>query len=276
MNLLTAFKEHKEFKKHRPWSCWESGTVSRGFVTPPHYAETIEILFYYGMEGDVHIGGQHFTLKGDRVFFVAPNMVHAMSYQGGDGCIKTLKINPPQLKPLLDLDMLLEYHQKTYGDLPIALPMEDSIADMPRVFATATDVNEILIMILRFFDVLFSHAGRDADISRTVSAKDDTLREILKWTEENFIGKITLDEVADAFGYTKQYFCQKFKRATGITYLTYLNTLRISHACRLLKAGKSISEACDGCGFEDMSYFIQLFKKTTGLTPKKYVKELEK
>ncbi len=274
MNLLLAFKEHKEFKKNRPWSFWQTGPETRAFMTPPHYAETIEILFFYGMEGDVYIGGQHFALEGNRVFFVAPEMVHAMNYKACKGTIKTLKINPPQLKPLLDLDILLAYHNKDYTDLPISIPIEESIQNMPEIFADAADVNEVLIMILKFFQVLLRHSGEDSDISRALSSREDELREIINWTEENFTRKISLDEVSGAFGYTKNYFCQKFKKATGITYLTYLNNLRISRACRMLKAGKSIGETCDECGFEDMSYFIQLFKKITGITPKKYVREL--
>ncbi|MBQ2615056.1 MAG: helix-turn-helix transcriptional regulator [Clostridia bacterium] len=272
MNLLSAFKEHKEFKKKMPWSFWQFGPEFRSFTTPPHYAETIEILFFYDVEGDVHIGGQHFTLEGNRVFFVAPNIVHAMNYKECKGIIKTLKINPPQLKPLLDLDTLLEYHGKDYSDLSISIPMEESIQAMPDIFATATDINDVLMIILKFFQVLLAHSNEEENI--TMPSGGDELREIINWTEENFTRRISLDEVSAVFGYTKHYFCQKFKKATGITYLTYLNNLRISRACRMLKAGQSIGEACDKCGFEDMSYFIQLFKKITGVTPKKYVKEL--
>ncbi|MBR5152332.1 MAG: helix-turn-helix transcriptional regulator [Clostridia bacterium] len=274
MNLLLAFKEHKEFKKNRPWSFWQFGPEVRSFMTPPHYAETIEVLFFYDMEGDVHIGGQHFTLGGNRVFFVAPNIVHSMNYKACKGIIKTLKINPPQLKSLLDLDTLLEYHGKDYSDLCISIPMEESIQMMPEVFASATDVNDVLIMILKFFQVLLNYSMEEESIGKTLPSGEEELREIIHWTEENYTRRISLDEVSDVFGYTKHYFCQKFKKATGITYLTYLNNLRISRACRMLKAGKSIGETCDGCGFEDMSYFIQLFKKITGTTPKKYVKEL--
>jgi len=122
---------------------------------------------------------------------------------------------------------------------------------------------------------LIAYSTAEEDITKAISSKDDELREIINWTEQNFTRRISLDEVSGEFGYTKHYFCQKFKKATGITYLTYLNNLRISHACRLLKAGKSIGDTCDECGFEDMSYFIQLFKKITGITPKKYIKELD-
>ena len=42
-----------------------------------------------------------------------------------------------------------------------------------------------------------------------------------------------------------------------------------------LKKGYSVSQTCDACGFEDLSYFVQLFKKITGTTPKKYASEMK-
>lgn len=274
MKLLSAFKEHKEFKKRRPWSYWQFGPDVSPFTTPPHYAETIEILFFYDIKGDVYIGGQHFTLEGNRVFFVAPNIIHSMFYNECKGRIKTLKINPILLKPLLDLDILLDYYGKDYLDLPISIPIDENIQMMPDIFESSSDINDVLIMILKFFQVLLTYSVDETNINRTIATEENALREIINWTEKNYTQKISLDRVSKTFGYTKNYFCQKFKKATGITYLSYLNNLRISHACKMLKAGYSVGETCDGCGFENMPYFIQLFKKSTGLTPKKYIKSI--
>ena len=76
--------------------------------------------------------------------------------------------------------------------------------------------------------------------------------------------------------YNKHYFCNKFKTATGETYLQYLNNLRVFHACKMLKKGHALTEICEKCGFENMSYFIQLFKKIVGTTPKQYALDVQK
>ena len=274
MKLLSAFKEHKEFKKNRPWSYWERALASEAFITPPHYAETIEILVFNNVEGDVYIDGKHFPSKGNQVYFVAPNTIHAINYKVSDGRIMILKLHPAQLKPLLNLDKLLEYHQKTYADLPARLSDYDQMLQVANVFKSSDDIHEVLISILNFFRLLITHANPLGSSGKTISSKDNKLKSIIEWTEQNCTRKLSLDEVSVRFGYTKHYFCQKFKNATGITYLTYLNTLRISRACKLLRAGKTITEVCDECGFDDISYFSQLFKKITGLSPKNYVRSL--
>lgn len=270
--IIFAFKEHKEFKKGKPWSAVPMSLDTDNFTTPPHYAETIEINIYDNATGDVYIGGQHFELNGNSVFFVAPNIVHSMRYGRTSGTATTLKINPSMLKPLLDLDSLLRYYNKSYYDLPVNPTDFEEISDIKKSFM-GDDINDASVAILRLFKKLITNA-ETSSAGQGISFSDDKeLRSIITWTENNFTKKITLDEVAAIFGYSKHYFCKKFKKLTGITYLTYLNNVRIHNACHLLKSGKSISDTCDLCGFDDIPYFIQLFKKITGITPKKYASQ---
>lgn len=57
---------------------------------------------------------------------------------------------------------------------------------------------------------------------------------------------------------------------SGITYIDYINHLRISNACRMLSRGDTLSKVCAECGFGNQSYFIRLFSKIMGMTPAKY------
>ena len=72
-DILVAFKEHKEFKKENPWSAVSVSFDMDSFVTPPHYAETIELNIYHNVVGDAYIGGQHFVLNGNHAFFICIN-----------------------------------------------------------------------------------------------------------------------------------------------------------------------------------------------------------
>ena len=57
-----------------------------------------------------------------------------------------------------------------------------------------------------------------------------------------------------------------------MTYLTYLNQVRISHAAMLLRQGSTVTEAAEQCGYTNISYFINLFREMNGCTPGKFVK----
>lgn len=267
-NVITALKEHKEFKKERPWDANILTYPADEFI-PPHYAETIEVLLCCGVLGDIHIGGREFSLDGHKVFFIPPNVIHTINYKKNNGFVTVLKINTAELKPIFDINALLMYYNKDYSSLPYCLPEYNKIKAIGDIFMNSSELTEIIAAISDLVHILMSYADGNTDTLQKSDYNDD-LHKIIGWTEENFSEKITLESVAALAGYDKHYFCTKFKKATGVTYLNYLNTLRIHHACNLLKSGVSVKEACDECGFENVSYFINLFKKTMGSTPKKY------
>ena len=142
----------------------------------------------------------------------------------------------------------------------------DEIIEISEVFLNG-EISDVIPAIIRLFSILISHSD---DYRHFSFPQSNDMLAIISWTEENFSKKITLEEVAKQVGYSKHYLCRKFKNETGTTYLSYLNFLRISNACKFLKAGQPIPVVSENCGFEDISYFTQLFKKIVGVTPKKY------
>ncbi len=100
------------------------------------------------------------------------------------------------------------------------------------------------------------------------STKEQTrLRKIYALVDEQYHTKITLDTVASLCNLSKPAFCRYFKKATGSTFVNFINQYRISQAKRLLLMGKNISETCFACGFESLSYFNRTFKKITSENP---------
>lgn len=97
--------------------------------------------------------------------------------------------------------------------------------------------------------------------------EQERIREIYALIDERFQERITVDEVANLCNLTKPAFCRYFKKATGSTFISFLNQYRISQAKRLLLSGKNISETCYECGFESLSYFNRTFRRVTGENP---------
>lgn len=96
---------------------------------------------------------------------------------------------------------------------------------------------------------------------------------ILKYIHENFSKNPSLQELSDYCGYQKNYFCEYFKRLTGVTYKEYLSEVKINYSKKLLKiSSKSIKEIAEECGFNSANNYIRKFKETTKITPKQYRK----
>lgn len=109
-------------------------------------------------------------------------------------------------------------------------------------------------------------------INRFSEKEQNRIREIYALVDEQYQNKITVDQVATLCNLTKPAFCRYFKKATGSTFVSFLNQYRISQAKRLLLSGKNISETCFECGFESLSYFNRTFKKITAENPSEFKK----
>jgi AraC-like DNA-binding protein len=80
--------------------------------------------------------------------------------------------------------------------------------------------------------------------------------------------------LAELCGYNSNYFCDIFKAATGQTPKSYLMSLRIKRAKRLLLEEDTIEKAALKSGYSSLHYFCRHFKAETGQTPSQYKRQL--
>lgn len=83
--------------------------------------------------------------------------------------------------------------------------------------------------------------------------------------------KISLDELAQNANVTNSYLCKKFKKATGLTVVEYINRHRIELAKELLTS-KSVRviEIAYETGFQSLSQFNRSFLRYTGHSPTEF------
>ncbi|NLN62911.1 MAG: helix-turn-helix transcriptional regulator [Myxococcales bacterium] len=99
------------------------------------------------------------------------------------------------------------------------------------------------------------------------------LEATLQYLRENFFEPLPLPEVARKAGFSVPVFTRVFKQATGMSYLTYLRTIRIEHAKKLLATTTlTLEQIGQSCGFHSQHHLIRSFKRVTGLTPGNYRK----
>ena len=67
------------------------------------------------------------------------------------------------------------------------------------------------------------------------------------------------------------YFCRYFKKSTGMSFVDFLNDLRLRRASQeILLTSKSMQSIATDNGFENIGYFFKLFKQKYGHTPRAY------
>lgn len=73
------------------------------------------------------------------------------------------------------------------------------------------------------------------------------------------------------------YFSRIFKQITGMTFIEYTKSVKISEAERLLKCtDESITNISQALNYSTSSHFIEDFKRQKGVSPKKFRKGFDK
>ncbi len=84
---------------------------------------------------------------------------------------------------------------------------------------------------------------------------------------------VTLDAAAQEMYLSKNYFCRMFKKTFGVTFLDYLDSIRLRMAKELLVTGGApIADVWSAVGFTQPKRFHALFRADTGMTPMQYRK----
>lgn len=108
--------------------------------------------------------------------------------------------------------------------------------------------------------------------------KTYVVQQIMKYMENHYREKISLDQIAENMYLSPFYISKLFKSETGDTPVNYLISLRMEKAKGLLDQNPalSIQEAAAAVGYEDAYHFSKLFKKYYGLSPLYYKARIEK
>lgn len=94
------------------------------------------------------------------------------------------------------------------------------------------------------------------------------LEKALVYMNERYAFDITLDELAELGGVTKQHFCRVFKEKMQMRPMEYLARKRVAVARSLLiSTSQSVSEIARAVGYDSLTYFGMVFKKYEGISP---------
>ncbi len=270
-DLPNGFEEQFVFSAQMPYTIHIKQFQTEDIV-PLHYAETLELLLCDQLCGEIVIDNRRYELEGQQLFVIPPYTVHANNIRPGSGTMYIFKISFQEMERYLNIPNFLSLKGCTLGQLRYLCPEYPSAMEiLEGLIANDGELMQCLPLILSLFSLLSRHVDtRQEGQDSHTRLKSASLQELIRWTNENYARKISIEEVARMTGYSKYHFCSRFKTITGMTYMNYLNSVRVSNACLLLKNGESVQGVSRSCGFENTSHFIQVFKRIQHMTPYQY------
>lgn len=130
-----------------------------------------------------------------------------------------------------------------------------------------TDTTEKLALLMqelveRFCQSVFPNAIR---------GESNAVMRAARYVDVHFAENITLAEAAKSVYLSPSYLSTQFKKAMGLSFNEYLNTVRISEAKRQLARGwESVTEIAYAVGYDSQSYFSKVFRRLVGMSPTDY------
>jgi len=101
--------------------------------------------------------------------------------------------------------------------------------------------------------------------------KSQLILDAIKYLEGNYKNKAPLRQFCDEKHYSTQYVSKQFKKETGITFLEYLQKIRIKKSCELLITKElSVNDIAFEVGYDNLKYFQEVFRKVVGMSPREY------
>ena len=93
--------------------------------------------------------------------------------------------------------------------------------------------------------------------------------QLILYVGEHFTEKISLNDLGERFGYSKNYICGLFQKYFNTSLNLYLTGLRMEQAKKLLEDRTIlVKEVAAMCGYSDYYHFFKVFKNHYGISPK--------
>lgn len=274
-NVLHGTKEY-------PYSQYYMHNMRNPFQFPVHWHDELEII--YIRKGTLHvwIGGQGYTGSAGSIFWVNPRELHLMGSDDLSVAYYTLlfplEFISFQTMDELDSDLLMPLRS---GQLQLAHEIHadeltgqlchllDQIVSINRGRSSMHCQIKTRLFLLEILDLLVEH---DCLIEPVLHGNQLNMqRELLAYIHEHYTEKLSLDELASRFYLSPKYISRYFKEHFHITFVNYVNYLRLTHAKSLLETTElQVIEIALCCGFPNVNYFIRMFKEKYGCTPLKY------
>lgn len=100
---------------------------------------------------------------------------------------------------------------------------------------------------------------------------DEPIKQAQEFIEGNYADRIRIDDLAGRFNLGSRSFERRFKKATGNSFIEYVQRVKVEAAKRSFETSrKNINEVMFDVGYTDTKTFRSTFKKITGLTPVEY------
>ena len=213
---------------------------------------------------EIVIDGKHSVLGAQDAVMICPHQIHQLKSEHSEIIIC---IFSPQL--------VQAYTSLLGNRLPVSNlfhPEDYQLRLLEQIGGDASTMEKkaILYSLCAQFDKTTEYETRRSDYGNLIG-------KIFHFVEKEFAGDCSLENLSKSIGYNYSYLSKYFMKTVGMTYNSYVNQYRLSHACYLMdNSDASILQCAMDSGYTSLRNFNWNFKNHYGITPTEYRQNLSK
>lgn len=236
-----------------------------------NWHSNIEILYFTGDNTTVFYDDNYYQVENGDIFIISPNKMHQV-LPGKTSITYHVFLIDNSFCKYNDIEVEeLNYERVIKSETAKAL-INRLIEDInsTRSFKQ-TKIRLTLLELMLYLSA--NHTTLPSSQTKVSLQLNDSLSLAINYINTHIFDNLTLDTVSKEAGISKYYFSREFKTRTGLSFVSYINTIRCKKAAELILTEKySIHQIAIMCGFDTDSYFAKIFRKVFGITPSEYSK----
>jgi len=246
-----------------------------------HYHQNLDMLYVLSGSVDVVIDDKEYHLKEEDMILINSNKRHKFENSGNLLAIR-FAIDYYLLSQTVGTTQMLFLCNSAVDKNSAYDKLRHQIKEIIRYYYTETNGDKCYLQAL-YYQMLhvlianFMVKTEEAKVLFDHNSDKERISEIQSYIQGHYQSPISLNDLAEQMYLTPAYLSKYIKKKFGMTFIDYLNNIRLFHAVdELVYTNKSLTHIAMDNGFCTSAALNKSFKKVFNMSPGEYRKSAEK
>ncbi len=245
-------------------------------IYPVHWHSAIELIYILNGNARIMIEGKDYPLTAEEFAVIDSNQMHRFKYLR-ESMMIVMHFSRSSMKNFVPLLEKYHFHytKETLekAQLKPYLKVCDLLRGLPPLYIMQPIDYKIkchAIAMEVFFELLNHFASQEESVQKTEKSEIlNRLEKITDYIEEHHAEQLSLGQIASHFFLSREYFSRFFKKNMGVTFIRYLNQVRLMHIYQdICNTATGIMELGELHGFNNYKLFNKMFHEIYGCAPR--------
>ena len=261
---MQAIYENRNQELYCRDSRLDGGTL--GYRSHLHFQ--IELALIFEGRTKITVDSEEYDACGGDAFIVFPNQIHTFVTVQRENYI-LLKVNPELVPELLPQFTSFIPRQSLIKGGAEDRELRELIEKISDTYHGEEPFKDTVLRGLLL--VFFSKLLQRLELTDAQSGDYHVVGNIMNYCNQNYHKPLSLNILSRDLHLNKYYISHIMSNKLNIGFNDYINSLRVSNACKMLvKTDSTVTEISEAVGFNTLRTFNRAFSKQMGCTPSQY------